>query len=71
LSNFFYTWLGLFMETPAQGARTSIYAASSPEMEGVTGKYLSACKIARPSSRALDEESAKKLWDLSAKLVKL
>ncbi len=71
LSNFLYSRLGFFMETPAQGARTSIYAASSPEMEGVTGKYLSASRIAKPSGRALDEASAKRLWDLSAKLVKL
>ena len=71
MSSLFYKLFGFMMETPAQGARTSIYAASSPEMEGVTGKYLSACKIAKPSPEALDETVAAKLWDLSLKLVKL
>ena len=70
-NNFFYRVFGFLMETPAQGARTSIYAASSPELEGVTGKYLSACKITKPSAEAVNENVAKKLWDLSAKLVKL
>jgi|ERR1035437_243318 NAD(P)-dependent dehydrogenase (short-subunit alcohol dehydrogenase family) len=71
ISSFFYNVFGFLMETPAQGARTSIYAASSPEMEGVTGKYLSARKITKPSAEALDEAVAKKLWDVSAKLVKI
>ena len=31
----------LFMKTPAQGAATSIYLASSPEVEGITGRYSS------------------------------
>lgn len=71
LSAFLYKVFGFMMETPAQGARTSIYAASSPEMEGVTGKYLAACKITKPSAEAQDEAVAGKLWDISAKLVKL
>jgi NAD(P)-dependent dehydrogenase (short-subunit alcohol dehydrogenase family) len=71
LSGFFYNVFGFLMETPAQGARTSIYAASSPEMEGVTGKYLSACKITNPTAEARDEAVAKRLWDVSAKLVGL
>jgi retinol dehydrogenase 14 len=30
----------LFMKTPARGAGTPIYLASSPEVEGVTGRYF-------------------------------
>jgi NAD(P)-dependent dehydrogenase (short-subunit alcohol dehydrogenase family) len=71
LSGFFYNVFGFLMETPAQGARTSIYAASSPELEGVTGKYLSACKVVKPAPQAINEATAKKLWDISAKLVNL
>lgn len=71
LSHFFYSILGFMMATPEKGARTSIYAASSPELEGVTGKYLSDCRITRPAPQALDEATAKRLWELSEKLVKL
>ena len=69
LNNFFYSVFGFLMETPAQGARTSIYAASSPELEGVTGKYLSGCRIKTPSAEARDEAVAKRLWDVSLKMV--
>src|SRR6266852_3084953 len=30
----------LFMKTPAQGAATPIYLASSPQVEGITGRYF-------------------------------
>lgn len=32
-------WADMFFSTPEQGARTHVYLASSPEVEGVTGKY--------------------------------
>ena len=66
-----YNIFGFLMETPAQGARTSVYAASSPALNGVTGKYLSACKIAKPSAEAMDENVGERLWEVSEKLVKL
>jgi retinol dehydrogenase 12 len=34
----------LFLKTPEQGAQTTIYLASSPQVEGVTGKYYSNCR---------------------------
>jgi retinol dehydrogenase-14 len=33
-----------FTKTPVQGAQTSIFLASSPEAEGITGKYYSDSK---------------------------
>lgn len=36
------------------GARTSVYLASSPEVDGVTGKYYDDCKEAQPSQLSLD-----------------
>jgi NAD(P)-dependent dehydrogenase (short-subunit alcohol dehydrogenase family) len=59
----------LFMISPEQGALTSVYLASSPEVEGVTGKYFVKCKQRSPSARARDAEAAKKLWEVSEKLV--
>jgi hypothetical protein len=50
------------------GALTSVYAASSPEMEGVSGKYLDKKQVVRSSTRSYDEADAAALWELSASL---
>lgn len=55
--------------TNAEGARTSIYLASSPEVEGVTGKYFAKCKAKTPSREGRDMEKAARLWDVSEELV--
>ena len=60
-----------FLKSPKKGARTSIYLASSPEVEGVTGKYFMAKKEAKSSKISHDESVAKRLWEISAELVKL
>ena len=51
------------MLTPEKGARTQIWLASSPDVANVTGKYFAKCKERKPSARALDESSQKRLWD--------
>jgi retinol dehydrogenase 14 len=58
-----------FMKTPAQGAATSIHLASSPELEGVTGRYFAGCKPKRSSKRSYDQAAAERLWQVSADLV--
>jgi len=55
--------------TPQQGALTSIYLASSPEVAGVSGAYFNYSKIVQPSRAARDDEDALRLWDLSQKLI--
>ncbi len=62
---------GLFFLSPAKGARTSIYLASSPEVEGKTGGYWARCKPATASAAAMDDETAQRLWEISADLVGL
>ncbi len=57
--------------TPEQGAATSIYLASSDEVEGVTGKYYANCKPIRTSRASYDLQSAARLWEESLKLVEL
>ncbi len=57
-----------FLLTSAEGARTSIHLASSPDVEGVTGEYFAKCKTTTPSGRARDDASAQKLWKLSEQL---
>lgn len=53
---------------PVEGARTSVYLASSPEVEGVTGKYFYNIKPVRSSDTSYDVEMAKNLWNVSKKL---
>jgi len=57
--------------TPEQGAKTSIYLASSPEVEGITGKYFINCKQVPSSSASHDREAALRLWEESLKLTGL
>jgi len=52
-----------FFRTAEQGAATAIYLASSPAVEGVSGKYFVDCRAA-----SYDENLARRLWDASARL---
>ncbi len=61
----------LISRTPEKGAETSIYLASSPEVEGISGKYFVDCKAVPVSPEAEDIATARKLWDVSAELVHL
>jgi len=63
--------MNMMAAKPAKGALTSIYAATAPELENVTGKYLSDQKVAESSPESNDAEKAKRLWDICEKQVKL
>lgn len=54
--------------TPEKGAQTSIYLASSPEVEGVSGKYFDKSKAVTPSAAAQDMDAARRLWIISEDL---
>ncbi|WP_372749267.1 SDR family oxidoreductase [Litorivivens sp.] len=58
-----------FFQSPAKGASTSIYLATSPAVEGVTGKYFAKCAELQPKPWAEDDAAAKRLWDVSRELV--
>jgi NAD(P)-dependent dehydrogenase (short-subunit alcohol dehydrogenase family) len=58
-----------FAISSERGARTTIYLASSPEAEGVTGGYFYKCKPAAPSKVAEDDGAARRLWEESEQLV--
>jgi NAD(P)-dependent dehydrogenase (short-subunit alcohol dehydrogenase family) len=58
-----------FALTPAQGARTQVYVASAPELEGVTGGYWVKSAPASPSTAAQDDAAAARLWEVSEQLV--
>jgi NAD(P)-dependent dehydrogenase (short-subunit alcohol dehydrogenase family) len=61
----------IFFKSPEKGAETSIYLATSPDVEKLSGKYFKNKEPAKSSDQTYDEELAKKLWGISEKLVGL
>lgn len=57
--------------SPEKSAETSIYLATAPEVENVSGKYFEKKKEVKTGSNANNEADNKLLWDLSMKLAKL
>jgi NAD(P)-dependent dehydrogenase (short-subunit alcohol dehydrogenase family) len=57
-----------FLITPEQGAQTSIYLCTSPDVAGVSGKYFAKSKEAKTTRHGVDDAAAKKLWELSEKI---
>ena len=68
-------------KTPEQGAATSVWAGTSPLLDGRGGVYCEDCDIASPTdptselarfvgvdAHAVDPDSARRLWELSAEL---
>lgn len=51
-----------FMKSTAEGARTSIYCATAPELAGISGRYYTDSKEKRPSRLADDAALAAELW---------
>ena len=60
-----------FAISPEEGARTIVYLAASPEVEGVSGKYFFEERPVRSSPVSYDAESARRLWEVSAQLTAL
>lgn len=60
-----------FMRTPEQGADTLIWLASSPDVEGVSGRYYSDRKPVEPKKIANDPSARRRLWEESEKLTGL
>ena len=61
----------IMARSPEKGAETSIYLASSPEVEGVTGKYFDNKRAVTSSAAAQDADAAKRLWALSKEQTKM
>jgi NAD(P)-dependent dehydrogenase (short-subunit alcohol dehydrogenase family) len=66
------------MKSPEQGAATSVLLATSPQLEGIGGRYFEDCNESSehvPPDRqgylphALDPVSADRLWDLTHELL--
>jgi NAD(P)-dependent dehydrogenase (short-subunit alcohol dehydrogenase family) len=63
--------LSLLGVSPEEGAKTSIYLASSPDVEGVTGKYFVKSIPVRSAPISYDETLQRRLWEESSRLVGL
>jgi NAD(P)-dependent dehydrogenase (short-subunit alcohol dehydrogenase family) len=57
--------------TPEEGAKTTVYLASAPEVEGVTGWYFERCAPLLPATAARSTADAARLWELSERMVGL
>ncbi len=55
-------------QTPAQGAETITYLASSPEVDGTTGQYYAYKHPIQSSEASHNVETARRLWKVSAEL---
>lgn len=58
------------MKTTAEGASSSIYAASSPQVEGVTGRYYGLKGEQKPSQKYYSPENEKSVWDYCQNIIK-
>ncbi len=67
----FFWGLGgpLFLKTVSQGAATEVYVATSPAVAGTSGEYFADCNVAEARPDANDPALAKRLWDVSEKIV--
>ena len=57
------------MKSPRQGAETAVHPASSPEAEGVTGRYFANRKARKSSKSSYDPATIARLWKVSADFV--
>lgn len=56
-------------KTIEQGAATSVFAAVSPSLEGIGGRYLENVEFAEPAAWATETDAAERLWAMSESLV--
>lgn len=59
----------LALKSVAEGAATEVFVATHPSVATVSGQYFSDCNVARARKDAEDPELARKLWEVSEKIV--
>ncbi|HEX9940253.1 MAG TPA: SDR family oxidoreductase [Longimicrobium sp.] len=60
-----------WMRTPEQGAATAVYLAASPDVAAVSGEYFIDERPVAPTAAAMDDEAARRLWEISERAVGL
>ena len=66
-----YPIIELRMISPEEGARTGVYLATSPDVEGVTGKFFIKEKAIASDPATYGDETARRLWEISAEMTGL
>lgn len=61
----------LFIKSPQQGARTTVYVALEESLQGVSGKYFNNCTEEEVAPQAKDDTVAQWLWAVSEKWTRL
>ncbi len=64
-SKFFYRLMSPFFKTPEKGAATSVYLASSPEVQGVSGEYFVNSHPKESAKQTYDTALQDRLWEMS------
>ena len=70
MTSFQRSVFSVLMISPEKGARTSIYLASSPEVNCISGEYFAKSKISSSSKESKNIDIADKLWNISIEYVK-
>ena len=60
-----------FLLSPERGADTIVYLASSPDVAGQSGGYYVKRQRREPSAAARDDDTARKLWEISQEMTGL
>ena len=68
MSTMFKLMAKLFFPSAEKASATAIYLASSPDVNGITGKYFAKCKPIASSADSMNEDIAKRLWNLCAEM---
>lgn len=68
-ASLYYFLFAPIIKSPAQGAASSVFAATAPELAGQSGAYLEDCRMAKPWRVARDADKARQLWVKSEELV--
>lgn len=61
----FFNFSHLVAKSPEAGSHTLVYLASSPDVEGVTGRFFINCRPAASSRASHDLQAAQCLWQVS------
>jgi retinol dehydrogenase 14 len=71
LVTFGFKFLRPFFISPEAAAKRILYVSTSPDLEGVTGKYFTKMHEVKSSQESYDDDSAKRLWQISEQLTKM
>jgi NAD(P)-dependent dehydrogenase (short-subunit alcohol dehydrogenase family) len=58
-----------FLLSPSRGAQTTVYLAAADDVTGASGQYFNRCQQTEPAPAAQDDVMARRLWQISEKLV--